>query len=361
MKLLLAVGARPNFVKASALVHALAEAPDVRCRLVHTGQHREKGMSAVFFRELGLPRPAALLDAGSSPPAARLKRIAAGFAPHVRSFSPDWVVVFGDVDSTLACALAARKERRRVAHVEAGLRCWDMTMPEERNRVRVDHLSDILFTPSREAGQNLLKEGIHSRKIRFVGNVMIDTLKRFLPQTGDRPILDRLGLRRAGAFVLATLHRPANVDEPAGLRLILEALCASCRGVPLLLPVHPRCRPILKPMSRLLQAQGARLVEPLGYLDFICLMRRARLVVTDSGGVQEESSYLGVPCLTLRPSTERPLTVEAGTNELVSAEPAAVRRAVAKALKRPAPMRPRPPALWDGEAAARIVSALRET
>jgi UDP-N-acetylglucosamine 2-epimerase (non-hydrolysing) len=270
------------------------------------------------------------------------------------------VIVVGDVNSTLAAALTCAKLGIRVAHVEAGLRSSDRTMPEEHNRTLTDHLADLLFTPSRDANENLRREGISDSRVHLVGNVMIDTLVRLLPRTESEGILGDLGLER-GRFVLVTLHRPNNVDEPVALGQILAALTEISEAQPVLFPVHPRTRARLaefglEPVAA--RASGLRLMEPLGYLPFLALERAAALVITDSGGIQEETTYLGVPCLTVRPNTERPVTIELGTNRLVEANAAALVEAARPALGGPRRVRGIPE-LWDGKAAERIVDVLQ--
>jgi len=352
------VGARPNFIKTAPIMAALARYPEqFRQLLVHTGQHYDYAMSRVFFEELALPDPDEFLSVGSGSHAEQTARVLLAFEPVLLRHRPDWVMVVGDVNSTLACALACSKLGVPVAHVEAGLRSGDRTMPEEINRLLTDRIADLLLTPSRDADANLRAEGVADAKICFVGNVMIDTLVRMLPHADRRPILAALGLT-PGGYVLATLHRPANVDNPIAIAAIMEALERIATSMPVVFPVHPRTRQRLDSLGRPPHS-GLRLVEPLGYLDFLALQRSARLVITDSGGVQEETTYLGVPCLTVRPNTERPITITEGTNRLVAGHAAAIIAAVEEVLAadRPAPRRLE---LWDGHTAERVVAALLE-
>jgi UDP-N-acetylglucosamine 2-epimerase (non-hydrolysing) len=360
LKVLHVVGARPNFVKTAPIMAEMAIHPDrFEQALVHTGQHYDDNMSRVFFEELGLPRPDHDLGVGSGTHAEQTARVMLAFEPLVQAWRPDLVLVVGDVNSTLACALVCAKLGIAVGHVEAGLRSFDRTMPEEFNRLLTDQIADLLFTPSRDADANLLREGIPPTRIHFVGNVMIDTLVRLLPRAERSPIRTELGLQARG-YVLVTLHRPSNVDDPATLRAILLALSDVARACPVVFPVHPRTRKRM--MESGLEAPpsasgGLRLLEPLGYPDFLALMRQAALVLTDSGGIQEETTYLGIPCLTARPNTERPVTVEVGTNRLVQSERGALVAAVRDALGGPRPTH-RVPELWDGRAARRIVEVL---
>ena len=360
MRILHVVGARPNFMKIAPLVREMASRPDEFDQvLVHTGQHYDEAMSKTFFDELDLPVPDVNLEVGSGTHAAQTAQVLMRFEPVVAEYRPDWVVVPGDVNSTIACALAATKLGVKVAHLEAGLRSFDRTMPEEINRLLTDQIADLLLTPSRDGDENLLREGVQPDKIRFVGNVMIDTLVRLKPKADSRwsELRRRFGLD--GRFVLATLHRPSNVDDPASLLEVMAALSEIGTLAPVLFPVHPRTRQRLRSAS-LDAGTGVRLIEPLGYLDFLALESRAALVLTDSGGVQEETTYLGVPCLTARPNTERPVTISRGTNRLVATERQALVAAAREALAVEAPALRDRPELWDGRAAGRIVEVLRE-
>ena len=359
MKIMHVVGARPNFPKVAPLLAAMSARKDgFQQVLVHTGQHYDYNMSKVFFEELQMPDADEFLNVGSGSHAVQTAAVMVAFEPVLAKHKPDWVFVVGDVNSTLACALVCAKLRIPVAHVEAGLRSGDRTMPEEINRLLTDQISELLFTPSKDGNENLAREGIEPRKIHFVGNVMIDTLVRLLPKAQQRPLVSALGLK-GGEHVLATLHRPSNVDEPAVLRGIFEAMLRIARSRPVIFPVHPRTRARLRDLG--LEAAGAnlKLIEPLGYLDFLSLMSTAGLVITDSGGVQEETTFLGVRCLTVRPNTERPITISQGTNRLVSSRFDELLNAVEAYLKdaRPAPGRPE---FWDGKAAVRIAEVMTQ-
>lgn len=353
------VGARPNFMKIAPIMAEMARYPEMfQQTLVHTGQHYDGNMSDIFFRELNLPEPDIFLGVGSGTQAGETARIMLAFEPVVRERCPHWVVVVGDTDSTLGSALVCAKMGCRLAHVEAGLRSWDRTMPEEINRVLTDSVSDLLFTPSRDANENLTREGIAEEKIHFVGNVMIDTLQCLYEQAQRSSVLDALHLR-AKEYLLVTLHRPSNVDREETLRGIMQALTRLAEELPVVFPVHPRTRNSLAQFGLVNQNPGLRILEPLGYLDFVCLIARSRLVLTDSGGVQEETTFLGVPCLTLRENTERPVTVTAGTNKVIGVSPQAIVDQASAVLNAP-PMHYRPPELWDGHASRRIVSVLRQ-
>lgn len=351
MRIVCVAGARPNFMKIKPVLDAL-ESRGADTVLVHTGQHYDAGMSHVFFDELGLRRPDHSLGVGSGTHAGQTARMMVAFEPLVDRLAPDAVVVVGDVNSTVAASLVAAKANVALAHVEAGLRSGDWTMPEEVNRVVTDRLSRWLLAPSPDAVDNLTAEGADPCRIHLVGNVMIDTLLANLDRARRRPVLEDLGLS-GGGYGLVTLHRPATVDDPATLGPLMEALATISAELPLLFPVHPRTRGNLASLGL---PESLRLIEPTGYLDFIALEAAARLVLTDSGGVQEETTVLGVPCLTLRDSTERPITVSEGTNQVVGRDPARVIAAAREAIAHPPPARR--PALWDGQAAARIAEAL---
>ena len=353
MKILHIVGARPNFMKMAPIIAALKGRDGVRQVLVHTGQHYDVKMSDVFFQDLGMPDPDVHLGVGSGSHAQQTAKIMLEIEPVLLREKPDVVVVAGDVNSTIGVALVAAKLGLRIAHVEAGLRSRDWTMPEEINRVLTDRLSDLLFTPSRDGDENLAREGIDPGRVHFVGNVMIDSLRAALPRARESRIHERLELARGG-YALATLHRPSNVDEPAALQRVLAALSEIAQEIPVVFPIHPRTRSRL-PVG--FSARGVKLIEPLGYLDFLALTAEARLVMTDSGGIQEETTALGVPCLTLRENTERPITVEVGTNQLVGTDPARVIPAAREVLAGRG-KKGRIPELWDGHAAERVAGVL---
>src|SRR5512146_228539 len=308
------VGARPNFMKAAPVMRALAEKPGLRQSLVHTGQHYDQNMSDVFFRELEIPEPDFTLAVGSGSHAVQTGQIMLRFEPVVEQNRPDLVLVYGDVNSTIAAALVCSKLDISVAHVEAGLRSFDRRMPEEINRLLTDQIADVLFTPSQDGDQNLLREGIPAERIRFVGNVMIDTLVRLLPRAAAS-----LPAGLPDHYLLVTLHRPSNVDDPQMLQGILRVLGEVSSELAVIFPIHPRTR---QRIAHLGFQPGANFHfwEPQSYLQFLSLQQRATVVITDSGGIQEETTFLGVPCLTLRPSTERPITVTLGTNILVGGD-----------------------------------------
>lgn len=358
------VGARPNFVKVAALMHAMAAKKEVfQQTLVHTGQHYDPLMSDIFFHQLEMPVPDIYLDVGSGTHAVQTALIMQRFESVVLDRKPDWVVVVGDVNSTLACALVCAKIGVRVAHVEAGLRSFDRGMPEEINRVLTDQVSDLLLTSEEIAQENLLREGILSQKIHFVGNVMIDTLTRLLPLTEGRSVLRDLGLdvdKQVKPFVLVTLHRPSNVDDPSVLLEIASALSALAKNITVIFPVHPRTRERFANLDQSMSLGQTQLIEALGYLDFLALERQAALVVTDSGGIQEETTFLGVPCLTVRPNTERPVTISEGTNRLVEPIAEKILAAAHLALEKTKTTPRQKPSLWDGHAAKRIVDVLRQ-
>ncbi|HEY6344914.1 MAG TPA: UDP-N-acetylglucosamine 2-epimerase (non-hydrolyzing) [Bryobacteraceae bacterium] len=353
-KILHVVGARPNFMKIAPLMAAMSRRPDdFEQVLIHTGQHYDDAMSDVFFRELGLPEPDVNLEVGSASHAQQTAQVMARFEPALLAHRPDWVIVPGDVNSTLACALVASKLGAPVAHLEAGLRSFDRGMPEEINRLLTDHLSDALLTPSADADENLRREGIADGKIHRVGNIMIDSLVQLLPRAEEREAQARraAGLNQDETYVLTTMHRPSNVDRPETLLEILGALNSLADQMPVVMPVHPRTRQSIAGMNFVPRSR-LRLIEPLGYLDFLALERKASLVLTDSGGVQEETTFLGVPCLTARANTERPVTISMGTNELVASRCEAIVSAARRKLSQPP--EPKSPPLWDGNTAQRI-------
>lgn len=344
-------GARPNFMKIAPVLEALRERKGLRQILVHTGQHHDREMSGTFFEELDLPRPDHDLGAGGGTHAQQTAAIMIGIERVLAEERPDLVVVVGDVNSTLAAAIVAAKAGIPVAHVEAGLRSHDWSMPEEINRLVTDRLSTILLTPSRDADENLSREGIQPERVHFVGNVMIDTLLRHRPRAPWPLVQKALDLEHRG-FAVLTLHRPANVDSPETLGRILERVRIVASRYPIVFPVHPRTALRLREHG-LEAATFLRIVDPLGYAEFLALMDHAALVLTDSGGIQEETTILGVPCFTLRDNTERPITVSEGTNTLVGAD-ARDLLAAFRSLSDTAPRPRRIPEGWDGMAGKRV-------
>ncbi|MHB1937272.1 MAG: non-hydrolyzing UDP-N-acetylglucosamine 2-epimerase [Acidobacteriaceae bacterium] len=354
MKVLHVVGARPNFMKAAPVYRALARSGHEQT-LVHTGQHYDALMSDVFFKTLEIPDPDESLGVGSGSHAQQTAAIMSRFEPVVLARKPDIVLVYGDVNSTVATALVCSKIGIRIGHVEAGLRSFDRSMPEEINRLVTDQLADFLFTPSIDGDENLAREGIATEKVFLVGNVMIDTLIQFLPKADDifPELKDKLSLN---AFGLVTLHRPANVDEESTFLPMLQALDSMSEKLPLIFPVHPRTR---QKWSAQLErcSPNLRAIDPLGYLEFLALQKHATVVITDSGGIQEETTYLGTPCLTLRENTERPITVTQGTNVLIGRNWELLRSHFYDALNGSRKLECRPP-LWDGKASERIAEIL---
>jgi UDP-N-acetylglucosamine 2-epimerase (non-hydrolysing) len=351
MKVINVVGARPNFMKIAPIVEEMKQNPELTGVLLHTGQHYDEGMSDVFFRDLGIPVPDVHLGVGSGSHAEQTARIMIEFERVCLNLKPDLVVVVGDVNSTMACTIVAAKLLIPVAHVEAGLRSFDRTMPEEINRVVTDALADILFTTSRDADENLKREGVDAAKIYFVGNVMIDTLLK------HREKADALKLEKPKQYALVTLHRPSNVDEPGVLGPILEALHEISTAIPVLFPIHPRTAKRIRDFG--LSMDGIRTMDPLGYLQFLNYESTATVVLTDSGGLQEETTILGVPCLTLRHNTERPITISHGTNIVVGPDKLRILEAFHRIMSgdwKPAG----PPEFWDGRAAERIVRVIRD-
>ena len=359
MKVANIVGARPNLVKIAPLLREMRRHPELQPLLVHTGQHYDEELSDVFFRQMGIPEPDVNLEVGSGSHAWQTAEVLKRMEPFLLEERPDLVLVVGDVNSTIAATLAAAKLGIPVAHVEAGLRSFDRSMPEEINRVLTDALADYLFATEEDAIDNLVREGRPQKRIYLVGNVMIDALRHFLPIAQKSRIVRELGLMNGDGFRpfgVLTLHRPSNVDSVETLRNLLRALEEVADLLPVIFPVHPRTRQRLTGLGIRNHPQLC-MVPPVGYLDFLCLLSRARLVLTDSGGVQEETTALGVPCLTLRENTERPVTVTQGTNQIVGQDPAriiaAARETLAGKLKKG-----RVPQFWDGHAAERIVGVL---
>jgi len=353
MHILHVVGARPNFMKVAPVVRALARHSGVQQTIVHTGQHYDANMSDVFFRELEIPAPDVNLQVGSGSHAQQTAAIISRFEAIVLDKKPDTVLVYGDVNSTVAAALVCAKLEICTGHVEAGLRSFDRTMPEEINRLLTDQISDLLFTPSQDGNENLAREGIARNKVHLVGNVMIDTLVRLLPKAkAEMP--SNLPER----FALVTLHRPGNVDDPEFMRAVLKELTDISEALPVLFPIHPRTKQRLADFGLTVSANGhLRFVEPLSYLKFLALQTRAAVVITDSGGIQEETTYLGVRCITVRENTERPITAQIGTNVLVGRDMDAIRRELRKVSRGEVKVG-RVPEFWDGHAAERIADIL---
>jgi len=364
-KLLMVAGARPNFMKVAPLLKAAGDynsapnngAPNLECRLVHTGQHYDAQMSSVFFRELGIPEPDINLEVGSGTHAIQTANVMLKFETVCTDYKPDWVVVVGDVNSTMACTLVAAKCGIRVAHVEAGLRSFDRTMPEEINRIVTDAVADLLLTPSSDADENLKKEGIPAGRIRLVGNVMVDSLIANLPKARGSSILGKLGVTEKN-FVYVTLHRPSNVDNQVNLSAIMAELCDLSNTLPVVFPMHPRTRKMLTTFH----IDGAssprfQIIDPVGYHDSLCLAEKARLVLTDSGGLQEETTFFQTPCLTLRPNTERPVTITLGSNRLTDLN--RLHSDLAEGLNATS-RRGKIPPLWDGRAGERCLTAMLE-
>jgi len=350
MKIFHVVGARPNFMKVAPVLRAMKDRKNITQLLVHTGQHYDVSMSDVFFEQLDIPAPDINLAVGSGSHAKQTAEIMVRFESVVLEHRPDLVLVYGDVNSTVAAALVCAKLGVRVAHVEAGLRSFDRTMPEEINRLVTDQLADMLFTPSEDGDLNLRKEGIDARKIFRVGNVMIDSLVRLLPEARK---ITRDGVPEH--FALVTMHRPSNVDDGATLKAILESLLEVSRDLAVLFPAHPRTRQRISEFG--LNPGRLHVLDPLPYIDFLALQTRATVVITDSGGIQEETTYLGIPCFTMRENTERPITVSVGTNVLIGRDREKLRTELSKVLSGNAKKGTIPP-LWDGRAGERIADIL---
>lgn len=358
MKITLIAGARPNFIKIAPIVHAIKKAQDsgasIAYRLVHTGQHYDSKMSDTFFTELNIPHPDVNLECGGGTQAEQTAAIMVAFEKELMANPTDLVLVVGDVTSTMACSIVAKKLNTKVAHVEAGIRSGDMTMPEEINRIVTDSLTDYFFTTTPWAGSNLLKQGVSGNQINFVGNVMIDTLKAQEHRFNPPAIYDELGLK-SGAYIVMTLHRPANVDVGKKLKALISEIIDHANGLPIIFPIHPRTAKIFSDLG--IQHPNLHTIEPLGYLQFNYLVQNSKVVITDSGGITEETTVMGVPCITLRDNTERPETVELGTNELIGTNPSAIPSAM-KLLFEGKWKKGQIPELWDGHAAERIVEVL---
>jgi UDP-N-acetylglucosamine 2-epimerase (non-hydrolysing) len=350
MKILHIVGARPNFMKVAPVHAAIRSRDGIQQMIVHTGQHYDAAMSDIFFRQLGIPEPDFNLEVGSGSHAKQTAEIMMRLEPVIIENKPNLVLVYGDVNSTVAAALVCSKLLVPVGHVEAGLRSFDRTMPEEINRMLTDRVADFLFTPSADGDENLIREGTAREKIFLVGNVMIDTLVRLLPQVEPSGIAEK-------SYALLTLHRPSNVDNPAELAVILEALNEISKEIPIIFPVHPRTRQMMRELSSVNTAANLRLADPVGYLEFLGLQRDAVFVITDSGGIQEETTFLGIPCLTVRENTERPVTVRIGTNTLVGRDMERLKAEAGKILSGKAKSGTIPP-LWDGKAGERIADII---
>lgn len=353
MKIIHTVGARPNFMKAAPVWSAINKITDFSQILVHTGQHYDELMSDIFFKELQMPAPDYNLNIGSNSHARQTAAIMIKFEELVNELKPDLVLVYGDVNSTVAAAMVCSKLSISIAHVEAGLRSFDRKMPEEINRLITDQLADLLFTPSKDGDDNLLKEGIPKSKIHFVGNVMIDTLVKLLPKA-----VKPNNFKDLQQYILVTLHRPSNVDDPKSLQSIIRNLQEISKSIPVIFPVHPRTKKMIAENElNIINNVNFHLIEPLGYLDFLGLMKNAATVITDSGGIQEETTYLDIPCITIRENTERPITVSLGTNQLIGKDYYKIQNLVNNAVNREKRSNTIPP-LWDGKASERIAETL---
>lgn len=365
LKIIIVAGARPNFMKVAPLIRAIEEhnlkirtgERVIKYRLVHTGQHYDIKMSEVFFRELNLPEPDINLEVGSDSHVVQTANIMIRFEEVCLKEKPDWVLVVGDVNSTMACTLVASKLGIKVGHVEAGLRSFDRTMPEEVNRLVTDVLADLLFTPSKDANENLLKEGISAEKIKRVGNIMIDTLIANLDKARKKRTHEKMGLNQK-RYAYVTLHRPSNVDDESSLSAIIDNICRLSGEIPVIFPVHPRTKRQLQTYNlweKAINTPDLKLTEPLGYHDSIGLVDSSKFVLTDSGGLQEETTYLNIPCLTLRPNTERPVTITQGTNRLTSIE--TLDRDIEYVMNGYRPLGGIPE-FWDGRTGERVVELL---
>jgi len=357
MKLTLIAGARPNFMKIAPIIHAIQKAPNsnIQYRLVHTGQHYDKKMSETFFEELNIPQPDVNLNCGGGSQAEQTAAILIAFENELRHHPADVVLVVGDVTSTMACTIVAKKMNTKVAHVEAGIRSFDLTMPEEINRMVTDSIADYFFTTSVTANQNLLNAGAGENKIFFVGNVMIDTLLANKNRFKKPELFDVLNLQKGQYFVL-TLHRPANVDEIEHLSNLMHEIIINTNGLPIIFPIHPRTAKIFSEAG--INADNLKIAEPLGYLEFNYLVEHAKAVITDSGGITEEATVMNIPCLTLRNNTERPETVTIGTNKLIGTNPENIKPAL-ELLFSGNWKKGACPELWDGNAAIRIIEHLQ--
>lgn len=368
MLITLIAGARPNFIKIAPIIRAIEnkknEGTSIIYRLVHTGQHYDQKMSDTFFEELHIPAPDANLGCGGGTQAEQTAAIMVAFEKELIENPADLVIVVGDVTSTMACSIVAKKLNTYVAHIEAGIRSFDLTMPEEINRMVTDALADLFFTTTELANSNLRKAGVPDEKIFFVGNVMIDTLLVNRHRFKKPQLFDKIGLEK-GNYIVMTLHRPANVDGETQFKALLEAIIVSSHGIPIIFPVHPRTAKIIESLYQFASsplhpfAPSLHLIEPLGYLEFNYLVENAKAVITDSGGITEETTILGIPCITLRDNTERPETITIGTNELIGTDPSAIKPALDK-LFSGSWKKGGIPELWDGKAAVRIVEHLEQ-
>ena len=358
MKVTLVAGARPNFMKVAPIIHAIKAAKNVgkniNYRLVHTGQHYDKNMSGSFFEELNIPLPDANLACGGGSQAEQAAAIMIAFEKELQANPTDLVMVVGDVTSTMACSIVAKKMDTQVAHVEAGIRSWDLTMPEEINRMVTDSITDLFFTTSEIANQNLVKQGVPQEKIHFVGNVMIDTLLANMPRFKRPKIADDLDLKQ-GEYLMLTLHRPANVDAEDKLKITMDEILKNVKSLPVIFPVHPRTAKTFEELG--IKAENLHIVKPMGYLEFNYLVKNSKGVLTDSGGITEETTIMNVPCITLRDNTERPETITVGTNELIGTDSAAIKPALDKLFSGNW-KEGRAPELWDGKTSQRIVDVL---
>ena len=353
-------GARPNFMKVAPIIEAIEEekrnGKNIDYRLVHTGQHYDKNMSGSFFEELGIPQPHVNLDAGGGTQAEQTAHIMVAFEKDLLAHPADLVLVVGDVTSTMACSIVAKKLLVKVAHVEAGIRSFDLSMPEEINRMVTDSITDYFFTTTVQANQNLKVYGAKDEQVFFVGNVMIDTLLKNISRLKQPKVFTKLRLKPEEYFVI-TLHRPANVDEEGKLKHLIDEIINNVNGLPIIFPVHPRTAKILSGLG--IGASNLHMIEPLGYLEFNFLVKNAKAVITDSGGITEETTVMGIPCLTLRDNTERPETITVGTNELIGTDPKAIQPALKK-LFAGEWKKGSIPELWDGKTSPRIVKHLCE-
>lgn len=361
IKIMNVVGARPNFMKIAPIVRAMKKYDNLQNILVHTGQHYDERMSKLFFDDLQMPKPDVYLNVGSASHAVQTARIMVEFEKVLLREKPDLVVVVGDVNSTVACSMVAVKLGIKVAHVEAGLRSFDRNMPEEINRLLTDAISDFLFVTEQSGLDNLKREGVPDEKVHFVGHVMIDSLIHFSEKAEESAIMDELNLDHQD-YALVTLHRPSNVDSKENFLNLLDAFKEIEKNIKIIFPIHPRSRKMIDTFGlqdKIAAMKNLKLLEPLGYLDFMKLMHHARLLLTDSGGIQEETTYLGIPCITMRENTERPVTVDVGTNVLVGSDTELIKKE-AKNILDGKGKKGQIPQLWDGKAAERIVQIFRE-